>query len=193
MTFAAAVHVVVDQLPSQDKGFLDYLPAITACIAAISAGLSGLAVWQARKIWQGSLLPVLSPTVEIKAGSLMVHVANVSKTLAPEAGWAVLWGDRTSEGRLHAVGPDASPEVSGYLKVRVGTDDKEGAPKPVAIAWCRDRDGNFLVWTSDGRHSELKPTAVKGKKPADLLAIVLEEDVSEATDGTPATERVGAL
>lgn len=150
---------------------LDWLPALTAAIAALSAYLSLRSVRQAREIWEHSLLPVLSPWVYKDGTKLRLSVVNRSKTVAAGAGWAVLWADRRNDGHL----PDrvALPDtVVGPEKPVMDfrdADRLDGPKPPLAIVWCRDRYGDLHVWDTRQEHTHLTKAQSTAITPADLL------------------------
>ena len=190
---AAAIHVVVDKGPPGNPILL-WLPAATAVISLAATLAAWFAVKQARRIWQASLEPVLVPMLDQGSDAISLRVLNVSDTVAADAGWAVLWSNRRNEGRL----PDRSLPGGGdtgpfeVIDVR-GTDADEGHPA-IAIVWCRDRRGDVFVWSTDGTTKDYERKTARGKRPADLLADVLEEvDPRDAAFCGVAGEHVGPL
>ncbi len=190
---AAAIHVVVDKGPPGNQLLL-WLPATTAVFSLLATLASLGAVFQARKIWQASLEPVLVPMLDQGSDAISLRVLNVSDTVAADAGWAVLWSNRRNEGRL----PDRSLRGGGdtgsfeVIDVR-GTDADDGHPA-IAIVWCRDRRGDVFVWATDATTKDYKRKTARGKHPVDLLADVLDGvDPRKAAFCGVAGEHVGPL
>ena len=190
---AAAIHVVVDKGPPGNPILL-WLPAATAVISLAATLAAGFAVKQARRIWQASLEPVLVPMLDQGSDAISLRVLNVSDTVAADAGWAVLWSNRRNEGRLPARSLPGGGDTGPFEVIDVrGTDADEGHPA-IAIVWCRDRRGDVFVWSTDGTTKDYERKTARGKRPADLLADVLEEvDPRDAAFCGVAGEHVGPL
>jgi hypothetical protein len=188
---SAAVHVVVDGLPPRDTQLLDYVPLTIACIAAVSAYLSLIATRQAKHITDRALLPELRVVVDDDGHNIELIIANASKTLGADVGWAVLWTDRRDEGRLAVryLGPDSSERVKTGLRIR--SDDDPDKHPPRAIVWCRDLDGYFRVWSSTGAARVLTPRKVRDKEPVDLLGMIFDDAAHNVSSVTSSWLQVG--
>jgi hypothetical protein len=166
MLLLAVTHVVIDKAPASGAGVLDWLPAVTAAIAAFSACLSLAAVRQARKIWEHSLLPVLSPAIYRDGTVVKLSVVNTSKTVAAGAGWAILWGDRRSDAHLphRVVAPDAVADPIAVMDFRENIDDLEASPRA-----ARDRLVSRQAWRPPrlGHASGPHPPAGQGRSSDD--------------------------
>ena len=186
---AAITHVVVDRWPHEPLSVLQLVPVATAVVAAVAAAISWRAVRQARKIWERSLLPVLNPLFDEDGLTLTLIVGNVSKTLAGNAGWAVLWGSRRAEGHVGSryLRPDAYDRVPSVLTIRQGIDDVDGVAGPVGIVWCRRPDAQLHVWSTGGQSWVLKGKDVRGKYPVDLLTRLIDNDAATAIRESAAT------
>ena len=190
----AALHVVVDEMPSQGQNTLVVvMPIVTTLIAALSAALSWRSVTYSGRVTRRSLIPVLKPAVWRRNANVVVSVGNASKTLAVSTGWAVLFGQRRAEGVLENgfLKPDETAEVRSALAIRAGLDDAAG--EPTGLVWCRDVEGHVHVWSTDGRECEIEKNRARGKHPHDLLVLMFPDRARDAVDETPPQNRVAVL
>ena len=142
--------------------------------------MSLLSVLQARKIAQRSLLPVLTPFFRPDGSALALDVGNASKTVAVAPGWAVVWSDRRAEGKFSTgfVKPDDVVRVSSVMTIRAGIDELNGDRRPIALVWCRDAGRDVHLWSSEGGHWLMSAKKVRGKRPVDLLASLVDPAAS---------------
>lgn len=170
MLLLAVTHVVIDKAPPSARDLLDWLPLLATTIAAASACLSLASVRQAKKIWEHSLLPVLSSRIVRDGTEWKLSIVNRSKTVAAGAGWAVFWDGRRNDGYVEqgAVAPD---EVVPPIRLMdfVEGDDPDASPGPVVIVWCRDVKGDLHFWDTGQQHTHLKRNEAAELTPTKLL------------------------